>query len=540
MQGPTTDHSAADWRAPDWFTPRRAWWAGAGVYALLCVLAYVVVRPPTLLYITDYWEHRAIVAEVIRHGLHPLDPIYAEGASSRQFTPWTFLLAYVARWTGWGVDTAMMLGALLVSALFLAGIHAFARAYYAHRWAPAVLLATVTCAWGVPPLIWTGFHPLRSQLHGNYYPAELVFALTFLGWAAVVRLLRARQRGIAAGALALALVALVAIAIVTHPLNALFLLAGATALAVFDPGIAIARRGMVLALLTTGIAVSTLWPWFNPLDLAGPGTVRGQATFNDFPFFYNPLFVIAMLWPAMAALLVLPGQLRAARTRVPALAFLAIFAGYLAGAAADLSVAHRFLDYIALALQMMLTWLILGLIDQRPPAAPLDALSPTSWRVARWIAGLLIAAHLMLGVQQVIQPWALAGPPQPLRPILDEGPRVHAALPPGARVIGWDSAALVMPAFGTTVAAFPRPMPLSPTDAARQADVRRFFDYRLPDCDRRAIAARWGATRAVWLVHEVGPRIQRRLAAWGPVATPVGRWRVVAIPRPCVGASSTR
>lgn len=70
MQGPTTDHSAADWRAPDWFTPRRAWWAGAGVYALLCVLAYVVVRPPTLLYITDYWEHRAIVAEVIRHGLH--------------------------------------------------------------------------------------------------------------------------------------------------------------------------------------------------------------------------------------------------------------------------------------------------------------------------------------------------------------------------------------------------------------------------------------------------------------------------------------
>lgn len=510
-------------------TPGRVFAASAGVYLLLCALSFFVFRPTTLLYFTDYWEHRAIVAEVIRHGLRLDDPIYAEGASSRQFTPWSLLLGYLARWTGCGPDIALETGAMLVSLLFVAGVYGFARAYYARPWAPAVLFAVLTCGWSLPPLIWTGFHPLRSQVHSNYYPAAFVFALTFIAWAAVTRLLR----GARVPALdALLLLAVVAIAVVTHPLNAVFLLMGAGALAVFERDVPLSRRAWVVVLLAIGVAATTLWPWFNPLGLGRAGAARGQATFNNFPFFYHPVFVIAELAPLLVVLPVIPAQWRDPRTRMPVIALVVIFAAFVIGGVADISVAHRFLAYIALALQLMLAWLVLDRIDGRT-SPPFDQISATGWRIMGWGALAVCAAQIVLAAQQLFQPWALTDYPRPARPVGAQAQAIAAWLPPDARVLGYDSAALVLPAYGVHVAAFPRPMPLSPSDAARQADYRRFFAPTTSPCDRQAIVARWGVTHVAWLRHELRPDVVRQLSRQGAVVAPLSDWRIIRAPLTC-------
>src|SRR5207248_3043435 len=92
-------------------TPNHTFAICAGVYLLFCALAFFVVRPTTLLYFTDYWEHRAILSEVARHGLQLADPLYGEAASSRQYTPWSLGLGYLVRLGDVDADTAMACGA---------------------------------------------------------------------------------------------------------------------------------------------------------------------------------------------------------------------------------------------------------------------------------------------------------------------------------------------------------------------------------------------------------------------------------------------
>lgn len=501
---------------------------GAVAYLLLTAAAFFVFRPTTLLYFADYWEHRAIIEEVIRDGTQLSDPIYRESATSRQFTPWSLGLGYLARIAHIGVDGSLACGAMLVSVLFLSGIYDFGRTYFRHRSAPVVLLAVLTCGWGVPPLIWTGFYALRSQLHGNYYPASLVFALTFLAWAQVARLLRAPGFGFASAA---GLAAIVLCSVLTHQLNAAFLIAGALGLVLFEPEIRPKRRAGVTLVVLAGVAASASWPYYDPLALAGIGMARGQDNFNNYPFFFDPNFVLPLIWPALFGVLAAPGLLRERRSRLLVAAFVGVVWAYGLGGWADISVSHRFLAYVVLALHLMIVRAILDALDGRPPAW-LDRIPQRAGRVAVAGALMLVATQVALSVEQLWQPWARTHYPYPLHPVDAEVRRVRETLPPGARLIAWDSAALVLPAFGVPVVAYPRPMVYSLTDPERQADNRRFFAAGVPTGERRAIAAQWGATHVAYLTNELPLVVQEQLEPLGAARSPIGPWRVIALPPP--------
>ncbi|TPG56376.1 hypothetical protein EAH76_02120 [Sphingomonas glacialis] len=508
-------------------TPDVVFALGAAVYLLLCAFAFFVVRPTTLLYFADYWEHRAIVNEIARHGLHPLDPIYGEQASSRQYTPWSSALGYIAQLGQIGSDTALALGAMAVSLVFIGGVHSFGRVFYRNPWAPAVLLATLLCAWGPLPLIWTGFYAFRSQLHGNYYPAELVFALTFVAWASVLRLLRGDGRAVPH---LVSLFAIVACSVITHPLNAAFLVAGGLGFVVLEPGVAHSRRFGAAMVIVLAIAATSFWPYFNPLSLASAGLARGQATFNNFRFFYDPMFVIAMAGPTLFVLLGLPGLARNRSVRMPLIALALTFAAYVIGGIADISVSHRLLAYVFLMLHLLLVKAVLEAIAGRPPRG-MDLLTPRAWRGAALGAALMILWQTAMALQQLTNPWASTDR-YPVHQVEADTSTVVATLPPSARILGWESAALVMPSHGLYVVALPRPMPLSPSDAARQADYRRFFAPGTSTCRRLTIAHRWGATHVAYLTNELNKRTQRELVAFGRATSPIAPWRVIRVPAP--------
>ncbi len=510
----------------DYATPSRSFAVAAAIYLLLCALAFFVVRPTTLLYFADYWEHRTIVDEIARHGLQLHDPIYGEQASSRQFTPWSLALGFAARLGHLDSNTVMAWGAMLVSVLFVIGVHRFARTYFRHRWAPTLLLVVLTCGWGVPPLIWTGFYAFRSQLHGNYYPAALVFALTFVAWASAVRLLRGDRPALSDVVL---LGVVIAFSVITHPLNAAFLVAGVAGFVVLEPGVTLARRACVALTICVGIAATIFWPYFNPLSLVGAGMARGQATFNNFSFFFNPLFVVAMAWPAIFATLGLTGLWRDSELRMPVLALALIFLAYAVGGIADISVSHRLLAYVILMLHLILVRALLDTIDGRPPKS-WDVLTPRAWQGLSIVVALLVVMQTAMAVEQLVQPWANTHYPYPIHQVDADTSKVVAALPADSRVLGWDSAALVMPSHGVLVASFPRPMPLSPSDSARQADYRRFFEPVASTCERLAIAHRWRATHIAYLTNELDGRVQRELKRFGPATSPLAPWRIIKVP----------
>jgi hypothetical protein len=179
----------------------------------------------------------------------------------------------------------------------------------------------------------------------------------------------------------------------------------------------------------------------------------------------------------------------------------------------------------------MLVWIVLDTMDGRPPA-PLDKLSRASWRVAAGAAAVVISLQIAFAAEQLIHPWARVNG-YPAHNVDAETRRVRNTFPSNARILGWDSAALVLPSYGVKVVAFPRPMPLSPSDALRQADVQRFFNPRASSCERHAIAVRWGATHIAYLTRELRPVVQAQLRSeFGPALTPSEPWRVIALSAP--------
>ncbi len=496
-----------------------------GLYMLLMLCSFGISAPPTKLYYTDYWELRANVLEVIRHGVDLSDPIYGEQAPSRQFTPWTLGLGFAARLSGLGPDAVMALGALLVSALFLVGVQDFARQFYRHAWAPVVLFAVLCFAWGFPAIIWTGFHPLRSQMHSNYYPASVVFALTFIVWAQVLRMLNGRKLPPLSAALT---VPLVAFSLVVHPLNAFMLGCGAAGLAVLQPGIAWQRRGVVLAVLLAGVGLACFWPYFEVLGLAGNGVARGKSTFNNFSFFFDWDFLILTCWPAMIGLAFLKEQLAQPAMRLPIAAAAATLLLFVAGGIADVSISHRMLAFVLLALQLMLAGGILARMKAQPLPLGISWLwSPGN--VVPVLATAFVLLQLFVAVEQLDDPGERTLIRYPRHDVIAETSRIVATLPPGAVVMGMDSASLVLPAFGVHVAAYPRPMVFSRTDDQRQADYVRFFQSRTSNEQRRAIIARWGVTHVAFLTHEIRPKVRAKVQQLGPITTTMGPWRIIAL-----------
>ncbi len=503
-------------------------WAAAALYLAMCVTAFCIVKPTTLLYFSDYWEHRAIIGEVVAHGSALQDPIYGEAATSRQFTPWSLGLGYLARITGMGPDNALTIGALLVSLLFLLGVRAFASAYFEDPWAPAIFLLVLCCCWGLPALMWTGFYSLRSQLHGNYYPASVVFALTLIGWAKCIQLLRAKR---ASPGNLIVLMAIVAFAFITHPLNAGLLIAGALGLILFEPDVPHTRRGSVLAVLVIGVGVTALWPYFNPLTMGQEGLARGKAIYNNFDFFFIPLFIIVQAWPAFFALLFIRAQAADHRTRIAVIALAATVILYVVGWIANISVTHRLLAYVILSMHLILTRGLLDIMNSEKSKP-----APRRTRVLRklgWAgSGFLVVWQVCMAIEQLIHPWAHSHYAYPLHQVARETSRMRDYLPADARPIGYENAALVLPSFGIKVVVFPRPMPFSPTGDARQADYHRFFSLGTSAQERRAIAARWGATHVVYLTHETPPALQKDLATLGRVVVVGGPWRVISLASP--------
>ena len=500
----------------------------AALYLALCVTAFCVVKPTTFIYFADYWEHRAIIQEVIAHGTALRDPIYGEAATSRQFTPWSLGLGYLALMTGTGVDNALAVGALLVSFLFLLGVWDFARAYFEDRWAPAIFLLTLCCCWGLPALMWTGFYNLRSQLHGNYYPASLVFALTLIAWARCIRFLRTERASI--GNL-IALVTIVAFAFITHPLNAVLLIAGAVGLILFEPKVVHRRRAIALAALALGVSVTVFWPYFNPLGMGQEGLARGKEIYNNFGFFFIPSFLIVQAWPAFFALLFVQKQIAVPRTRIAVAAFAATTIAYFIGWIANISVTHRLLAYILLSMHLILTRGLLDIIKGEDPRFDLHHSSVLRvFGVS--LSVFLVTWQIFMAVEQLIRPWAHSHYPYPLHQVFQETSKMRDYLPANARPIGLGNSTLVLPSFGIKVAVFPRPMPFSPTGDARQADHHRFFSLGTSVQERRAIAARWGATHLVYLDHEAPLALQRDLASLGRVVAVGGPWRAISLAPP--------
>lgn len=309
---------------------------------VLLLLLQVVSFCTQGIWVEDFWEHSAAVTAFIQNPFHPGHPQFALQAPHPFLNPYTFVVAQFARFFHLDAISALSIFGVLNFCLFCYGLHAFIAslqlniasssdtstfssiasnnnklAFYA--------LLFILFLWGGKPWPYSGFFNYQIYLMNLPYPSTFVGGLSLLGLA-----INARHQHTHSWAYLIVLIAITALALLTHPLTAQFLLIGLAA-QIFTPRSAANRvqysthiryiKSLFLPVLKLGIislaslALATLWPFYPILELV-QGAGKVYDTSNGDMYFHlstrlwlflmlSPLFVWMLLQPPLRPLLII-------------------------------------------------------------------------------------------------------------------------------------------------------------------------------------------------------------------------------------------
>jgi alpha-1,6-mannosyltransferase len=259
------------------------------VSAVLVVL--LVVQTLNRRWSSDFWLHEATL-DAFRHNLlHPLQPLVGTHDSFEYYSPYTFVLAVVARVTGWSSVVVLQCAAVANLLLFLVAFRLFV-GQLTNRAAVVWSLVATLFFWGLRPWRWSGFLNLNSIGFGLPYPSMFATAVALLvGWALLRYGATKDRRWLVVVGLGYCVVAL------THPFtgvwSAFMLLALAANLRLF-------RRETLVPLVVAGVCVAlllALWPYYRFYGLFS----GGQHTESNALYELVPIRIVAAL-PGLVAL----------------------------------------------------------------------------------------------------------------------------------------------------------------------------------------------------------------------------------------------
>src|SRR5262245_49032619 len=223
---------------------------GAALFALLACHAWNDA------WAGDYWIYLATVGEVAGSPLHPRHPLFGNDYAFGLLSPYMWVLGFAARLSGRLPAEVLLVQGFFNLLLLLAALYAFVATWLARRSAPAYALLFVLFLWGRDPWSFSSFFHLRSLSLVLPYPSTIAAALALACLAAFRRLADSgRLTLVPLGAPLLALMLLI------HPVNSVFLVLGllACSLDVPRPRTAWAALAPTVAL---GFALAFAWPFF--------------------------------------------------------------------------------------------------------------------------------------------------------------------------------------------------------------------------------------------------------------------------------------
>jgi hypothetical protein len=448
-------------------------WYGLGRYVLVgaAVFALLARHGWTDAWVGDYWLYAATVNEVAERPFDPRNPVFGNEYPFALLTPYMWVLGLAARATGSLPLQILIAQGLVNLVLLLAGLYAFVATWLPRRPAAFYALAFLLFLWGPDPWRFSGFFHLRSLSLVSPYPSTFAAALALLGLAAFRRL---------AGSGRLFLIPLgapvVAVLLITHPVNGLFLMLGLLACSLDIPR---PRRAwaVLVPTLALGFALAFAWPFVPLYELWFDQTAQVHA--GNAAMYEHPLPRVA---PALLGVPWLLVRLR--RNRRDPLAWLAMALAALVvyGGLSGQWTWGRFLSHAVLMLHVSLADACAALEERL-------GRSRTGWR-PRFLLAPALAAAL------VAWSWSPA-----VKPILEESgrgdPRWLAFLESRVGhydvVLADEDACWHIASFSGKAVAFPMDIPFVPDYEQRMRDVHRFFEVGVPAAERAAIVESYGA-----------------------------------------------
>ncbi len=271
----------------------------------------------------DFWEHAAVIRELMTNPLSPKHPLLEIAASHAFFSPYSVLLATVGRvfdmspvniLSGFGFINLCLLGFSLP--LFLSTVQTESR----HSVAFYTVLLNLFF-WGNDPWHFSGFYNFEIFNSVLPYPSTIALAFTFFGLWLNDRLLRQYSF-----ALHLCLIVICSFTLITHSLTCLFLFVGLCAQTVVIRKMAVKPLAFLAVTLLSSFMLCMLWPYYSVYTML---STAGEAFNWSNHSMY--LSVVPRIWPSLIALPIIFWRLSLSKNRTLCLILLVLSALYVFG-----------------------------------------------------------------------------------------------------------------------------------------------------------------------------------------------------------------
>lgn len=449
-------------------------------FSILCISVFVLLCLHTRngQWIGDFWEHSAIVRELTTHILHPKHPQLLLDAPHAFYSPYSAMVAILARTMQWDPVKALSVMGLVNLSLFFLGLRLFVYSIVPrHRSSTAfyTLLFTLFC-WGSNPWIYSGFFHIDVLRFALPYPSTFSVALTLIALGVNHFRIETKQQIWLGPILLLAIIVLI-----SHPITFLFLATGFFSQSVAEKGFTPSMIISVGSLLSLALIISAFWPYFPILKL-----LMGQSDVYNASNQVMYYGVVSRIWPSLIGVPLIIASIRS-NWRRPLVLMLIILSGtYVFGAFSGKYFYGRVISFIVFLLHATIAE---HLVKLECKAKEIHASS--------WLRQMIIPASVII--------FALLLSLTPLRRTLANS---LADLPPTYKpylflsrftgqydvVLSDISSSWVVPTFGGKVVAAIHPLAFVSDHDVRRSDLDSFFNRETVFAEREQIIQKYNAT----------------------------------------------
>lgn len=449
-------------------------------FSILCISVFVVMCLHTKngQWAGDFWEHSAVVRELSTHILHPKHPQLMVDAPHAFYSPYSVIVALLARTLQWDAVKALSTMGLVNLCLLFAGLRLFVYSLVpSHRSSTAfyALLFTLFC-WGSHPWLFSGFFHINALRFVLAYPSTFTAALSLIALGCNQFRIETKRQIWLGPILLLAVTVLI-----SHPITFLFLAAGLLSQSIATKGSAPSIIILVGSLLSLALIISAFWPYFPMLKIF-IGEFDVYSTRNR--VMYNG--VVSRIWPSLIGVPLIIASIRS-NWRQPLILMLAFLSAmYVFGAISGNYSYGRVISYIILILHIAIAK---HLVKFEHRVQKIHA----SNRLRRLIIpASVIMFTLLLSLTPLNRTLAnsLADRPPTYKPYLF----LSKFIGQYDVVLADIQSSWIIPTFGGKVVAALHPLAFVPDHDIRRSDLKRFFNRETVFAERKHIIQKYNAT----------------------------------------------
>lgn len=421
----------------------------------------------------DFWEHSAVINELIKSLLQPSNPIIKSEVPHAFFSPYSVLVAAFARFTNINAIEALQYFAYFNLLFFLSAFYFFCKNLFKENYfliAPLSLFF-ILFLWGNNPPVWSGFFHIFTLHYVLPYPSTFAMALCFLIFTLVIKNNNRKQVNI----INIAIVLLTATVLIAHPTTAIFLIIFIAVLNFFLNGSSYKKAIIKSAIeILPGILLCMFWPYYDFIDLL-------MSNNPDFHKDSRELYlnVIRINWPLILVLPVIILLPNDKIVRIFTATIIIMLAIYASGYLLKIYGLGRLISNILMCAHFLIAYTLVKVNKKHHLAGKLYTIA------------LIFALLLSLYLNRIVFKRTLAVLYMENTDYYSKFSFLKSVISPGEVILSDENSNLYIPTFDGKVISVNRPLHWVNDIEERRNDVKVFFGTGTPDSLRNEIIKKY-------------------------------------------------